>query len=637
MADRLSKLEKAYRQNPESPHFARLADQYLSRGMIFRALDICEEGCERFPDYTTGFLVLSKCYEAREDFEAARKAMGRALRLDSENPGGFKRLSKIYQNLGNSELALKSLEQAVRLDPLDKQAGEQIDQLTHATWADSMEAAEETFDELPQESPEDIRETAEHSPSGEIEAAEVRAEIDAGPSEPPSPAPATISEEEPSPEPEEKPEIDDAEESFLDDEATPIDGEIETEEEERDLDLEQEPVEETSFVEEDEEEPDLESEEVSFISEYGEEFAQDSEEEPDEEGAGIEPKEEQEQEPEEEDLEAKAELVEEPVPETIEDLSTEAEEPPTEEIVEEPASIEEEPFVEPEPEPALDTIEELSIEVEEPTPDKVTEEPVSIEEEREGQEEEAPSGEIADLGAIAGFTDEQEESAPPSAIADPPPEEAPPAISEDEEDLSSLGAEVFDEPSPPLEPIEPAPAAPPPLEQTEEAESVSDLNTEMEKETVETVEEEEGDKEVSDLQEIAATLETEHREAEAELESPVPPSRKPREGSVSNVSGLGPRDDDELLRMFQEIEAEQTKELGEEEAPPPSQIPSVAASDSPAEEDADRQIATVTLAEIYTIQGLTQRAIDTYEQILEQDPGNEVIRNKLADLKKTNK
>lgn len=636
MADRLYKLEKAYRQNPEAPLFARLADQYLSRGMVFRALDICEEGCERFPDYTTGFLILSRCYEARDDFEAARKAMGRALRLDPENPGGFKRLSKIYQNLGNSELALKSLEQAARLDPLDGQASEQVQQLTHAAWADSMEEATETFDELPEESPEEARETAEDGPSVETETLEdLRVEVEAEIADIDADQPESVidSEEESFSEPDEEPDIDAEEKSFIDDETTPIDDEVETEDEEATSRDEEGPApeleeEETGFAEdaEDEEEPDLELDGVSFISEYGEEFGQESGEEDD-----IEPDEEFES---EEDEEPPLDTLD-----TIEELSIEVEEPPAEEIAEqpasaeEPASVEEESFIEPEPEPALDTIEELSIEVEEPTPEEIAEEPVSIEEE---EAEEALPGEIADLGAIAGFTDEQEEIAPsPDETEELLSEEMPSTIAEDEE-LSSLGAEVFDEPSPDPEPIEAAPAAPSPLEQTEGGELVSDFDMGVGEGTAETVETVEEEEEGSDLQEIAATLETEHREAEAELGSPVPPSRKPREGSVSNVSGLGPRDDDELLRMFQEIEAEQSKELGEE-APPSSQIPSVAASDSPEEEDADRQIATVTLAEIYTIQGLTQRAIDTYEQILEQNPGNELIRNKLEDLKKSNR
>ena len=50
----------------------------------------------------------------------------------------------------------------------------------------------------------------------------------------------------------------------------------------------------------------------------------------------------------------------------------------------------------------------------------------------------------------------------------------------------------------------------------------------------------------------------------------------------------------------------------------------------------DKLIATVTLAEIYTIQGLTKKAIETYRELLAQDPDNTIIRSKLDSLEKNN-
>ncbi|MEW6755118.1 MAG: tetratricopeptide repeat protein [Candidatus Latescibacterota bacterium] len=151
MADRLPALERAFRRHPDAPLFARLADAYLSRGMVFRALEVCEGGCERFPGYTTGFQVLSRCYEARGDLEKARRAMGRALRLDPQNPAGFRRLSRLHRDLGNPQLALKSLQQALRLDPLDAGLTEEVSELAHRLWAESQHRAEDTFDLLPSE------------------------------------------------------------------------------------------------------------------------------------------------------------------------------------------------------------------------------------------------------------------------------------------------------------------------------------------------------------------------------------------------------------------------------------------------------------------------------------------------------
>ena len=131
MADRLAKLEKAYRRYPDSPLFARLADLYLNRGKTEEALEVCRRGCQHFPDYATGFLVLSKCYEAQGEVEQARDALDQSLRIDPVNPGGYRRLSGLYQKLGEPTLALKTLEQAAELDPLAEDLGEQVDQLTY--------------------------------------------------------------------------------------------------------------------------------------------------------------------------------------------------------------------------------------------------------------------------------------------------------------------------------------------------------------------------------------------------------------------------------------------------------------------------------------------------------------------------
>ena len=133
MADSIAKLEKAFRRDPDSPLFARLADLYLKRGRIERALELCQKGCASFPEYATGFIVLSKCYEKRGALEDAREAMGQALRLDPENPGGYKRLAHLFEQLGVTTLALQSLRQAAYLDPFDASLAERIDRFASRT------------------------------------------------------------------------------------------------------------------------------------------------------------------------------------------------------------------------------------------------------------------------------------------------------------------------------------------------------------------------------------------------------------------------------------------------------------------------------------------------------------------------
>lgn len=148
MADRLPTLEKAVRRHPDAPLFARLADAYLRRGMVLRALEVCEAGCERFPDYTTGHQVLSSCYEAHGDLDRAHRAMSRALRLDPENPAGFRGLSRLHSALGNPQLAVRSLRQALRLDPLNVGLTEELSQVARRVWAESQHKVEEACDPL---------------------------------------------------------------------------------------------------------------------------------------------------------------------------------------------------------------------------------------------------------------------------------------------------------------------------------------------------------------------------------------------------------------------------------------------------------------------------------------------------------
>ena len=142
MANSIAKLEKALRRDPDSPHFARLADLYLKRGRTERALELCQKGCANFPDYATGFIVLSKCYEKRGDLEEAREAMGQALRLDPENPSGYKRLAHLFEQLGVAPLALQSLRQAAYLDPFDSSLAERIDRSQTHQDAPAPEPAE---------------------------------------------------------------------------------------------------------------------------------------------------------------------------------------------------------------------------------------------------------------------------------------------------------------------------------------------------------------------------------------------------------------------------------------------------------------------------------------------------------------
>jgi len=138
--DRIGKLEKACSRYRQLPLFARLADCYLKRGKVDRALALCRKGCENFPTYATGHSVLSSCYRDKGDLEEARTALDRALRLDPENPKGFVRLSGLYREMGIVTLALKSMQQAAVLDPFSEEIASQLERLQRELPSSSPDA-----------------------------------------------------------------------------------------------------------------------------------------------------------------------------------------------------------------------------------------------------------------------------------------------------------------------------------------------------------------------------------------------------------------------------------------------------------------------------------------------------------------
>ena len=129
MALGVAKLEKAYRRNPQAPLFAHLAEIYLKKGDVPRALTLCLSGCKLFPDYPTGHLILGRCYEVQGDLEDARKALLRGLLLDPVNPSGFARLARVCRQLGDLPMALKSMQKAADLDAFSETAHEEVEAL----------------------------------------------------------------------------------------------------------------------------------------------------------------------------------------------------------------------------------------------------------------------------------------------------------------------------------------------------------------------------------------------------------------------------------------------------------------------------------------------------------------------------
>ena len=465
MADRLAKLEKAYRQNPDSPLFARLADLYLKRGKAEYALEICLQGCQDFPEYAAGFLVLAKCYEASGAVGEARDALDQALRIDPVNPKGYERLSAIYIELGVPTLALKMLQQSAELDPFAEDLPSRVDELTYEV---RLESTREQYNgEVdPYLTPDLETAYGEASRARDDVPGAVGAEV--------------------SPEGERDVPMRDGDSASAPHDAGQV-AECEVGEE-----VPNDEVSHFGVVTPEEDEPS--EDEHSDSSEFT----------PD-----------------------------------LDDVRTGAED------------------------------DDLFV--------------VEEEEIQEGEEDTVPDGRSAETRLVAGTDEGFEEMDWNGAESSPVPADEAGILPAN--DAAESGTEI------------------PELGDTADiSESKTSAGT--------------LDEQQEPIDEPSADI------GQAEVESEE--AEDDAEQSYGRGGGLRARGDDELLRLFQEIETQ-----GSDEVDAPIEVGDLI--DIDAEEERQR-ITTPTLAEIYTIQGLTQKAIETYRELLGQDPNNDFIRRKLEEL-----
>lgn len=487
MADRLAKLEKVYRRNPDSPLFARLADLYLKRGKTEHALEICLQGCQKFPEYATGFMVLARCYEAGGAVEKARDALDQALRIDPVNPKGYERLSAIYHKLGVPTLALKTLQQAALLDPFAEELPSRVDELTY-----------------------EVRlESTRESDVGEVDPYVTPDQATAGVAA--SDAPEAAAESAPDEAVEGEPTLNGEQDISVGD------GDSVSE------------AQDAGQVAECETGKSVSNDEASDFGVIISEGDENGPSEPDEDGHDG---------------------------------------------LNESTAVVGDKGTEPDEDDLFTYDDEECL--------------------QDGGGETTLDGRSAETRLVAGLGEGFEG-------ADWDGDEESPALNGDISADKSSSSDVAEQSG--TEVVESGDAS-----ELSDLEVPDGMPNEREEPTVE-ISAEQGREEV----ESAGGEEDESEEA-----------GDGEEHGHARGSGLGTRGDDELLRLFQEIETQ-----GSDEVDAPIEVGDLV--DISAEEERQR-ITTPTLAEIYTIQGLTQKAIETYRELLDQDPNNDFIRRKLEEL-----
>lgn len=120
----LRHYENIYRKNPKSKIFAPLADAYRRQGRVEEALALCVSSLRAHKNFSSGRLVLGKCYFDQRLYDRAIEELSTVVNLNPTNAMAFTYLGKANLAINNYEKALgyflKVKELAPQNDKVDK-------------------------------------------------------------------------------------------------------------------------------------------------------------------------------------------------------------------------------------------------------------------------------------------------------------------------------------------------------------------------------------------------------------------------------------------------------------------------------------------------------------------------------------
>lgn len=124
------RLVVKFEENPLSMQFARLADCYLNKNEVEKAVDICRRGIQYHSDYATGHFVLAKCLIRLRKYEEAEKELKQVLTLDPKFLSAHRCYGDLLKDLDGWGSAVEaSYRKVLEIDPLDEDTRSRLDDL----------------------------------------------------------------------------------------------------------------------------------------------------------------------------------------------------------------------------------------------------------------------------------------------------------------------------------------------------------------------------------------------------------------------------------------------------------------------------------------------------------------------------
>jgi tetratricopeptide (TPR) repeat protein len=127
--DELKSLIERYEKAPESRLFAPLADAYRKAGDLDLAIELCEKGLERYPEYASARVILGKCFYDKGATERARNEFERVLEIDPDNMVALKFMGDIHLAENDKKKAGESYRKLLSIDPTNKETAKTLEEL----------------------------------------------------------------------------------------------------------------------------------------------------------------------------------------------------------------------------------------------------------------------------------------------------------------------------------------------------------------------------------------------------------------------------------------------------------------------------------------------------------------------------
>ncbi|MBN2788671.1 MAG: hypothetical protein JXR69_00615 [Candidatus Delongbacteria bacterium] len=116
----LKKLKRYYKSN--NKYFAFLADYLFKNGYDQQAQDILEQNCDKYPDYTSGWLILGEIFYSRKEYLKAEEMFKKVLEVNKKSVKALKYLANIESLRKNKKAQFDYLTDALRYDAFDQDA-----------------------------------------------------------------------------------------------------------------------------------------------------------------------------------------------------------------------------------------------------------------------------------------------------------------------------------------------------------------------------------------------------------------------------------------------------------------------------------------------------------------------------------